>query len=138
MALAAARALCISEIVVEIVEHVGTEPLPERSRMLARVAQVSQIFRDPAVRLLWTELPSLEPLLDLASNCVRVTTPPHAANDGEVGTNIALDSPPVPLAVSISHVLSESIRAYFETHRCIIVLSTISYFLFSRSANALL
>ena len=77
--MATARALSITEIVVEIVEHANM--LPERSPVLARLARVNWMFHHHAVKLLWADLPNLEPLFMLLSNCVRVPTRQKAASD---------------------------------------------------------
>ena len=77
--MATARALSITEIVVEIVEHANM--LPERAPVLARLARVNWMFHDHAVKLLWADLPDLEPLFMLLSNCVRVPTRAKVASD---------------------------------------------------------
>ena len=48
--MATARALSITEIVVEIVEHANM--LPERAPVLARLARVNWMFHHHAVKLL--------------------------------------------------------------------------------------
>ena len=77
--MATARALSITEIVVEIVEHANM--LPERAPVLARLARVNWMFYHHAVKLLWADLPDLEPLFMLLSNCVRVPTRAKVASD---------------------------------------------------------
>ena len=71
--MATARAISILDIVAEIVEHVdAVEPASERRRSLVSLVHVSRIFSAPAGRMLWRNLPNIEPLFRLLSNCVVV------------------------------------------------------------------
>ncbi|KAI0772951.1 hypothetical protein BD413DRAFT_37906 [Trametes elegans] len=55
------RALRCTDITLEIFELLlTTAPLPERSAC-ARCARTCRAFYEPAVRVLWRELPSLDP-----------------------------------------------------------------------------
>ncbi|KAI0695187.1 hypothetical protein C8T65DRAFT_833212 [Cerioporus squamosus] len=71
--MATVRALAISEIAREIVEQAHALPALERRFVLARLAQVSSIFHDRTTRLLWVDLPRIEPLFKLLSNCVSIS-----------------------------------------------------------------
>ncbi|RDX40017.1 hypothetical protein OH76DRAFT_475753 [Lentinus brumalis] len=81
--MATARALSLPEIVLEVLEHVFDEPVCERRPLLFALAQVSRIFRDPAVRMLWVDMPNIEPLFRLLSNCEVVPDPVNATATGE-------------------------------------------------------
>lgn len=81
--MATARALSLPEIVLEVLEHVFDEPVSERRPLLFALAQVSRIFRDPAVRMLWVDMPNIEPLFRLLSNCEVVPDPVNATATGE-------------------------------------------------------
>lgn len=70
--MATARALTIPEIALEIVEGVYAMPVSERRPVLASLALVSRVFHNRAMRLLWADLPSVEPLFQLLSNCVSI------------------------------------------------------------------
>lgn len=70
--MAAPHALLVLDIVEEIVDRaavVGSRR--ESKQLLARLARVSSIFRDPALRRLWAELMFLDPLFRLLTNCHR-------------------------------------------------------------------
>ncbi|KAI0767180.1 hypothetical protein C8Q74DRAFT_1278635 [Fomes fomentarius] len=70
--MAAPHALLVPDIVEEIVDRaavVGSRR--ESKQLLARLARVSSIFRDPALRRLWAELMFLDPLFRILTNCHR-------------------------------------------------------------------
>ncbi|RDX43393.1 hypothetical protein OH76DRAFT_1410180 [Lentinus brumalis] len=77
--MAAAHALSIPEIVLEVAGHVQAEPVSEHRPALARLARVNRLFHDHVVRLLWADLPNMDPLFKLLSNCVSLPTPVNAA-----------------------------------------------------------
>lgn len=69
--MATSHALCISELVLRIVEHLHAE-LPTSRPALARIAQVNRLFHGVAVPFLWADMPNIEPLFKVLSNCVNV------------------------------------------------------------------
>ena len=69
--MATSHALCISELVLRIVEHLHAE-LPTSRPALARIAQVNRVFHGVAVPFLWADMPNIEPLFKILSNCVSV------------------------------------------------------------------
>ncbi len=95
--MAAAHALSIPEIVLEVAGHVQAEPVSEHRPALARLARVNRLFHDHVVRLLWADLPNMDPLFKLLSNCVSLPTPANAA-----GGNAHAAPQPLHSMVSLS------------------------------------
>lgn len=86
--MATVRALAIPDIVLEIVARVCLLDDDQiRRTTLVRLVAVNRVFYDSAVSALWADLPSVEPLLRLLTNCVRVQNPPapNAGNGVNVG-----------------------------------------------------
>lgn len=65
------HALAIPEIVSDICDWLDDDlvALSVKTQTLSHLARTSRIFHEPAIRILWRELPSLKPLVNtLPSN----------------------------------------------------------------------
>ncbi|KAI0702172.1 hypothetical protein C8Q76DRAFT_697900 [Earliella scabrosa] len=86
------RALLVGDIIDEIVEYVAVNGTRRESKqLLARLARVSSIFRDPCFRRLWADMNFLDPLFKLLTNCEAVQGSAAFVDDDGQSTEEAID-----------------------------------------------